>query len=414
MLETRPALDALKGQGLIQRYEVLPYSNTLIIDVPEARANDAWRAINELPGVGQVVRNRLVQLDPIEMPKTRPGLRKGSGNAAEPRTEWNVTKVGAPTVWAQGVRGAGITVGIIDTGADVTHPGIGPKYRGMNADGTMTNSYNFFDAFGKKTVPYDDQGHGTHVTGTSVGGTADYAFGVAPDAKWIAAKILDGRGSGTLESVTKGLEWMLAPRDENGANPDPSKAPDVVNNSWGTNDGKLQAFRKIWQAYEAAGIGTVAAAGNSGPRPRTLGAPGSYPEGISVAATDKNDLIASFSSRGPSPIKNGAGSDFKPDVAAPGKDVTSSVPGGKYATYSGTSMATPATTGVVALLLSKHRDMSNAEIAQALIGSVKDLGKAGYDYDYGHGRIDAAGALAAADKIVAARKQPTEPARKAS
>lgn len=411
LMKTQPGLDTLKGQGLISRYEVLPFSNTLIIDVPEARANDAWHAINLLPGMGQVVRNREVKLDPIEQAKRRPAVAKqGSGNVSEPRIEWNVAKVNAPAVWAQGVKGAGITVGIIDTGVDLEHPGLNAKYRGRNADGTYTHSYNFFDAFGKKKAAYDDNSHGTHVAGTTLGGTADYAFGVAPEAKWIASKILNGQGSGSLESVTKGLEWMLAPRDENGANPDPSKAPDVVNNSWGTTDGKLEAFRKIWQAFEAAGIVTVAAAGNSGPRAGSVGAPGSYPEGISVAATDKNDVVASFSSRGPSPIKGANGLGNKPDVAAPGKDVTSSVPGGKYATYSGTSMATPATTGVVALLLSRHRDMTNAEIQQALIGSVVDLGKAGYDYEYGHGRIDAAGALAAADKIVAART----PARAAS
>ncbi len=418
MAAARPDLEALKAKGLITSYEVQPFSNTVIIDVPEGHAGDAWVQLNRIAGMGQVTRNREVHILPLEDAARgarslyrpfKPMTLDQPSDPKAPVVEWNVTQVNAPQVWEKGFKGQGVVVGVIDTGVDMKHPALASKYRGAAADGTITNDYNWFDAIGGRAAPYDDNKHGTHVTGTVLGSTEDHAIGMAPEAKWIAAKILSGSGSGSLESVTKGLEWMLAPRDANGQNPDPTKAPDVVNNSWGTTDGKLDAFRRIWQAFVAAGIEPVAAAGNSGPRSGTLGAPGSYPESISVAAVDKNDKIASFSSRGPSPIKDASGKGNKPDIAAGGHQVTSSVPGGGYATFSGTSMATPGVTGVVALLLSKYKDLTHNEVVQAITTSAKDLGTPGYDFEYGYGRIDADAALAAADKIVAERTPAQQP-----
>lgn len=407
--KSAPSLDALKGAGLITSYSVNPFSNTVVVDVPDAKAGEAWTQLNRVPGMGRIVRDREVRLAPFAQstvesapPATRvPGTRG--------TTEWNVTKVNAPAVWAQGFNGQGVTVGIVDTGTDLNHPALTKAYRGAQADGTFDHNYNFFDAVNGKTVPYDDNKHGTHVAGTVLGATADRAIGVAPGAKWITSKILGGNGSGTLAGVTKGLEWMLAPRDANGQNADPTKAPDIVSNSWGTNNGKLTAFSNIWKAFIAAGIEPVAAAGNSGPRPSTVGAPGSYPESISVAATDSNDNVASFSSRGPSPLKDASGSDKKPDVAAPGHQVVSSVPGGGYAAFSGTSMATPAVSGVVALLLSKHKDLTHDEVQSALRSSAVDIDKPGYDYNAGYGRVSADAALKAADALVAARNKPVPP-----
>jgi bacillopeptidase F len=277
------------------------------------------------------------------------------------------------------------------------------KYRGTNADGSMTHDYNFFDGIAGKAPAYDDHYHGTHVAGTILGSTDSQVIGVAPDAKFIASKILSGSGSGTMQSVMKGLEWMLAPTDSKGQNPDASKAPDIISNSWGTNNGSLLAFQNLMKSFLAAGIEPVFAAGNSGPRPGTVGSPGSYPEVISVAATDKDNKVASFSSRGPSPVKGADGSDRKPDIAAPGHQITSSVPNGGYKTISGTSMATPAVSGVVALLLSKYKDLTHDEVVKAITTSARDIDTPGYDYNAGHGLIDAAAALAAADAIVAAR-----------
>jgi bacillopeptidase F len=405
LTKAAPTLDALKGAGLITSYEVNPLSNTVVIDVPEDRAAEAWKQINQVEAMGRVVRNREVHLAPIETGVEGAALVQPQAGR---KVEWNVDKVGAPALWEQGITGEGITVGIIDTGVAFEHPALSSKYRGTGTDGAVDHNYNWFDAVNGRKVAYDDNKHGTHVAGTVLGSTTETDgtqrfTGAAPGAKWIASKILSGSGSGTLEGGPKGLEWMLAPRDANGQNPDPKKAPDIVSNSWGTNSGKMDTFRNITAAFNAAGIVPVFAAGNAGPRPGTVGAPGSYPDVISVGATDSNDKIASFSSRGPSPMKGTDGSDRKPDVSAPGKDITSSIPGGGYASFSGTSMATPLTSGVIALLLSKHKDLTNEEVTKVLQQSALDLGTAGYDYDYGYGRIDAGKALAAADALVAAR-----------
>jgi bacillopeptidase F len=315
-------------------------------------------------------------------------------------------------VWAQGYDGTGVTVGVVDTGIDVNHPALKATYRGTQADGSMVHDYNFFDATKGRKDAYDDNKHGTHVAGTIAGHAVDDrpAIGVAPGAKLIASKILTASGSGTLEGVMKGLEWMLAPTDSNGQNADPKKAPDVINNSWGTNNGKLLSFQKLMQSFLAAGIEPVFAAGNSGPRAGSVGSPGSYPEVISVAATDRSDKVASFSSRGPSPVKGADGSDRKPDIAAPGHQIMSALPGGGYGSLSGTSMAAPAVAGVVALILSKHKDLTHEEVVKAINTTARDIDAPGYDYNTGYGLIDAEAALKAADAIVAARPQPAPPA----
>jgi bacillopeptidase F len=407
-----PALDALKAQGLITSYEVNSLSNTVTYNVPEERAAEAWTAVNAVDGVGRITRDREVKLIGLEDVKEgQTILMTFADQAAAPaagEVEWNVDRVNATKVWAQGYDGTGVTVGVVDTGIDVNHPALKSTYRGTQADGSMVHDYNFFDATKGRKDAYDDNKHGTHVAGTIAGHAVDGrpATGVAPGAKLIASKILAGNGSGTLQGVMKGLEWMLAPTDSNGQNADPKKAPDIISNSWGTNNGKLTAFQDLMKSFLAAGIEPVFAAGNSGPRAGTVGSPGSYPEVISVAATDKADKVASFSSRGPSPIKDANGSDRKPDIAAPGAAIMSTLPGGGYGALSGTSMATPAVSGVIALLLSKYKDLTHDEVVKAITTSARDIDAPGYDYNTGYGLIDAEAALKAADAIVAARLKP--------
>ncbi len=404
-----PALDALKAQGLITSYEVNPLSNTLTYNVPEGRTAEAWKAMNTVDGIGRITRDREVKLIGLEDVKEGAHILMTIPSPVEiadgTQVEWNVDRVNAPKVWAQGYTGQGVTVGVVDTGIDVNHPALKAAYRGTKADGTMDHNYNFFDATKGRKDAYDDNKHGTHVSGTIAGAATEghAAAGVAPGAKLIGSKILSASGSGSLAGVMKGLEWMLAPTDSDGKNADPSKAPDIISNSWGTNNGKDESFRKLLQSFLAAGIEPVFAAGNSGPRPSSVGTPGSNPEVISVAATDKADKVASFSSRGPSPVKDASGSDRKPDIAAPGHQVNSTVPGGGYAALSGTSMATPAVSGVIALLLSKYKDLTHDEVVKAITTTATDIDAAGYDYNAGHGLINAEAALKAADAIVAAR-----------
>jgi subtilisin family serine protease len=146
---------------------------------------------------------------------------------------------------------------------------------------------------------------------------------------------------------------MLAPGG------DPSKAPDVVNNSWGSNATNSTEFLADVRAWVAAGIFPAFANGNNGPAAGTVGSPGSFPESFGVGATDINDQIASFSSRGPA-IWDGV-TYVKPQISAPGHQIYSAWPrqlGLDYNTISGTSMATPHLTGVVALLLSAQPDLT--------------------------------------------------------
>jgi bacillopeptidase F len=402
MTTAGPALDALKGAGLITDVDVMPLSQMLLVEVPVAQASESFEALNKVPGVSSVMIDGDVSVDPIDEQPAVGTTQRGD----DPDIAWNVEKVRAPEAWAQGIDGKGVTVGIVDTGVKVDHPALEQNYRGYRADGTMDHAYNAYDAVNGSKTPYDDNGHGTHVAGTILGNTADKNVGMAPGAEFIVAKNLGGsRGSGKSSSTIRALEWMMAPRDLNGKNPDPSKAPDIINNSWGRSDGRYDGYRNLWTALDAAGITIVSAAGNDGPGRGTLGAPGSYNLGITVAATDSRDNIASFSSRGPTPWKYNDGSpSFVPDVSAPGVSIESSTYDGRYGLKSGTSMATPGVAGVTALLLSKFPDLSTDEVNQVLRRSAVDRGPEGYDDSYGFGRVDVMAALDEAERMVDERR----------
>ncbi|MCA1713484.1 MAG: S8 family serine peptidase, partial [Actinobacteria bacterium] len=273
--------------------------------------------------------------------------------------EWGVAKIGADVAWNEGVRGAGVVVANVDTGVEYDHPALVNQYRG-NDGGTFTHDYNWWDPSGIcGDAPCDNAGHGTHVMGTMVGGDGPGPFspdiGVAPSAKWIAAKGCEDF-SCSEEALLSSGQFILAPTDSNGLNPDPSRRPDIVNNSWGGGPGDIFYLETV-EAWRAAGIIPVFAAGNPGPSCGDGGSPGDYAASFSAGATDSNDVIADFSGRGPSPFGK-----VNPDISAPGVDINSSVPGGGYASFSGTSMASPHTAGALALILSAE---------PALIGNVE-------------------------------------------
>ena len=144
-----------------------------------------------------------------------------------------MANINADDVWNEfGVTGEGITVANIDTGVQYDHPALVGKYRGNNGDGTFDHNYNWFNAAGScSTAPCDTNGHGTHTMGTMLGddGAANQ-IGVAPGAKWIAA---NGCCPSDAALISSG-QWMLAPTDLDGENPDTTKRPNIVNNSWGT------------------------------------------------------------------------------------------------------------------------------------------------------------------------------------
>ncbi len=256
--------------------------------------------------------------------------------------EWNVARIHAPEVWAMGYTGQGMVVASNDTGVEYTHPALVGHYRGNLGGGVFDHNYNWWNGPGD-LFPHDSDGHGTHTTGTMVGddGGANQ-IGVAPGAKWIACGGL--AGVDPLEC----FEFFLAPWDLQGQNPDPTKAPDAINNSW--YDPSSFDYRPIIQTLNAAGIAVIKSAGNQGPVCSTITNPGYVPEIIATAAFAQGDVIASFSSRGPS--SQYGQTIVKPNVAAPGVSVRSSIPGGGYTYYSGTSMAAPHSTAVVALMWS--------------------------------------------------------------
>jgi subtilisin family serine protease len=268
--------------------------------------------------------------------------------------EPNIEAIGAPAVWRSGHTGEGIVVGSIDTGVSL-QPDLVKKYRGYTGAGSAANDdYNWFDAVTRCVGPCDRNGHGTHTVGTMVGSNDTHQVGVAPGAQWIACRALNDGGSGTIDFVLKCMEFMLAPTNRSGQNADPSKAPDVVNNSYGS--GATTAMNSALDALYAADIMMIAANGNTGPRCGSGGSPAVSDKVVAVGATKQNgnlppapgsDAIASFSSRGPGPSNI-----TKPDLVAPGVDIVSLNLSRGYTALSGTSMAAPHVAGAVALLWS--------------------------------------------------------------
>lgn len=278
--------------------------------------------------------------------------------------EWGVSKVNATGVWARGFTGQGVVVAGQDTGYDWDHPALKNQYRGF--DGSATNhNYNWHDAIHSggggcgpdSPVPCDDDTHGTHTMGTMVGDDgAGNQVGVAPGARWIGCRNMNV-GWGTPATYAECFQWFVAPTDLTNGNPDPAKAPDVINNSWGcpavegcTDPNVLTG---VVAAARAAGIVVVASAGNSGSSCGTVSDPPSfYGDSFTVGNTDSSDNINSGSSRGPA-TADGSGR-VKPDISAPGTSVRSCVPGTGFGYKTGTSMSGPHVAGTVALVLSAH------------------------------------------------------------
>ncbi|MGR9106945.1 MAG: S8 family serine peptidase, partial [Gammaproteobacteria bacterium] len=307
---------------------------------------------------------------------------------------WNIDKIRTPQVWDL-TKGAGIVVASIDTGVRYTHTALINQYRGSSGGGNFDHAGNWSDPTGVcGASPCDNTSHGTHTMGTLVGddGGAN-PIGVAPEAQWIACKGCTNNTCYGQHLISCG-QWILDPNGD-GSGDD---QPDVVNNSWAGGSGDTW-FLSTVDSWRAAGIFPAFAAGNTGPACGSTNSPGDYPQSFSSAATDINDLIAGFSSRGPS-----AFGGTKPDVSAPGVGIRSSTADSdtSYQIFNGTSMASPHTAGTVALMWAADPTL-RAQITtteQMLRDSAVDLGPGDCggtldaNYTYGNGRIDAAAAAA--------------------
>ena len=298
---------------------------------------------------------------------------------------WSLEKVNAPLTWGDyGHRGEGVTIAVLDTGVAAEHPALAGQYRGRDGD----HSDSWFVTTGENyPLPGDGNGHGTHVAGSIAGGAPGDVIGVAPDAEWIGVKILTDGGRGGEIGILSGMQWVMAPGG------DPAKAPDIASNSWGSGPGQNAAFWDAVAAWRAAGIVPVFANGNDGPINGSVGNPGGYPHSIGVGATDVNDAIASFSSRGPA---TWAGEQYlKPQVSAPGAAIYSAWPQdlseSGYHTISGTSMATPHVSGVAALVLSANPGLGVDELQTLLEETARTETFMGQTPNnaYGHGIVDA-------------------------
>ena len=392
------ALDAGLRAGSIAGYKTYWVLNAVVMRATP----DAIREIAVRDDVAQVRSNpKPVLIEPV-----------GHRNPAE-----NLRGIGIPPgqhaiqsdrVWKElGITGSGRIVAELDTGVDGNHPALHDRWRGNNGHPWQEC---WLDVLGGNTqYPYDQAQHGTHTMGTLTGlcaATGD-TIGTAWGAQWIECNVIGQGAGGNFDSdVLTAYQWIADPD----GNPSTiADVPDVVQNSWGVNESMgYPACYDLWWGVidniEAAGCAVCFSAGNEGPNPYTLRSPAdraTTPTNIfSVGAVDATDYgwpypIAGFSSRGPTECP---GNDTKPEVAAPGVDVYSSIPGGGYAQtgWSGTSMAGPHAAGIMALMREANPDMEVQTMKQIIMQTARDEGTQGEDNDYGWGFVDAYAAVSRA------------------
>ena len=284
---------------------------------------------------------------------------------------WGMTAIDAPSAWNITTGSRNVVVAVIDTGVDYTHPDLAANIwrnpgeiagngRDDDGNGFVDDVYGY-DFANNDSLPFDDNGHGTHVAGT-IAAVANNSLGVA-GVNWavsvMALKFLGSNGTGYLSNAIRAINYATMMRTQYDIN------VVVSNNSWG--GGSYNALMKtaIQEQYNA-GILFVAAAGNSSANNDvTPQYPANYdvPNVISVAATDQNNRLASFSCYGATTV----------DIAAPGVSILSTLPGGSYGYYSGTSMATPHVSGVAALCWAVNPNASVTAVRNALIQGAKPV-----------------------------------------
>lgn len=256
-------------------------------------------------------------------------LLKTTIKEQNPGIPWGVKQISAPEAW-QISTGHQVRIGVIDTGADFNH---------NDLRHCLTRGINLLN---RTSLPYDDNGHGTHIAGTiAAAGGADIMTGVAPRSIISPVKAFDQNGSAYVSDIVLGIDWCL----RNNMN--------IINMSFGMKT-KSRSLLSVVNKANQAGVVIVASSGNDKKR-RGADYPARYPQTISVGATDKNQKIAGFSNRGP-----------YVDIYAPGDKIYSSWVGGKHHEMSGTSMATSHVSGAIALLLAHRPGLQPSQIKALL------------------------------------------------
>ncbi len=412
-------ISALKDKAEATQADLRAYLDTA---AAEGSADDV-RYIWLGNAVGLFAKPALIQdlslrndIERINWDPPRFTLFQPPGNGGDPPTgiSWGLTKIGAPAAWDAGYKGAGVVVAVLDTGCDYEHPDlIGQRWEneeevtgtpGVDDDGNgYIDDFYGWDFFEEDNDVHDIQighgaGHGTHVTGTIAGdGTMGTQTGVAYDAEFMTCVVVGAETTGGYESdVWAGMDYAL----DNGA--------DVINLSGGLyhyQGPDRAAWRETCRNLVTAGTVLVVSAGNAGgpiePNPPDeVATPADVPCVIAVAATDSNDerwVESAFlgSSRGPvswadiDPY-NDYPNLIKPDIAAPGANITSTKWGGPpwvYREISGTSMAAPHVSGLAALILGDDDSLMPHQVCLKMSLTAWDLGVLGKDNQFGRGRI---------------------------
>jgi subtilisin len=274
---------------------------------------------------------------------------------------WGVQQIKAPQAWGV-TTGHRVKVGVIDTGIDFNHPDLRHSLlRGINL-------------LNRSKMPYDDNGHGTHIAGTIAAANGMHGMiGVAPRALIAPVKAFDHNGSAFVSDIILGIEWCV----RNGI--------DVINMSFGMKNRSKALLGAVTNAYNS-GVIIVASSGNDG-KLRSVDYPARYPQTISVGATNRSRRVAPFSNRG-----------AHIDIYAPGEKITSAWLRGNYNEMSGTSMATSHVSGAIALLLSLYPHLTPAEIKLIMKRSMQPLRNA-KNRRSSTGELDIVRMLQAAEKL---------------
>lgn len=364
--------------------KVKEYTPFFITNAIHVKADiDIINELSKLPEVSKIYKNNDVEMELSTI---------SSLSTPSDVTGWNHQEMQIDRVKHDlGIDGTGITIGFIDSGVDWTHPAIKNKWRGYNLEtGEVNPEDSWLDLVGDSELPTDEYSHGTAIVSIAVAGSGENSplKGVAPGAKWIAARAFVDKNT-TNVNIIKAAEWMLAPGG------DPNKAPDIINNSWGGESSANPWFKDIVVAWKSVGILPVFAAGNSidtVAKPGSIENPASLLNTLSVGAISDDLKLAKFSKRGPSAFDD-TNKIIKPELVAPGNNIRAAIINNGYAKMYGTSIATPHISGLAALMKQHNPNANPVKIEKAMIASATPLTDDEYpespNMGYGYGLPDA-------------------------